>query len=120
MLARELREAMAAQHDRVLASWAGPGGCPFDLHRLVPIPPHVLQHGQGDPAALRWLWAHWGTTKPLRQVRVLDNEDRRLRRAARVTYSFLSADWTPWQAIRCLRRNWPTLVFDIRPDYRDG
>ena len=121
VLARELREAIAARHNRLLAGWAGPGTCPLDLHRLVPIPGAVLQRGEHDPAARRWLWAHWGTTQPLRQVRVLDGQgDKRLRRSARVTYAFLSADWTPWQAIRRLRRNWPELVFDVRPDYSGG
>ena len=33
-----------------------------------------------------------------------DNSDRRLRRSARVVYEFLSADWTPWQAILRLRQ----------------
>ena len=121
MLARELREVIAARHDRVLAGWAGPGGCALDLHRLVPVPPAVLRLGEDDPAARRWLWAHWGTTRPLRQVQVLEGQgDRRLRRSARVAIAFLSADWTPWQAIRRLRQDWPELVLDVRPDYGDG
>ena len=120
ILARELREAIAVRHDRVLAGWAGPGGCPLDLHRLLPVPASILQYGEGDPAALCWLWTHWGNTRPLRQVHIVGNEDRRLRRTARVTYDFWSADWTPWQAIRRLRHDWPSLVFDIRPDYGDG
>ena len=120
-LARELREVIAARHDRVLAGWAGPGACPLDLHRLVPIPSAILRLGEHDPAAQRWLWAHWGTTRPLHQVRMLDGQtDKRLRRSARMVFAFLSADWTPWQAIRRLRREWPTLVFDIRPEYGGG
>ncbi len=92
VLARELRDIIAARHDRVLAGWAGPGTCKLDLHRLVPIPGAILQLGEHDPVAVRWLWAHWGTTLPLRQVRVLDGlEDKRLRRAARVTIEFFSA-----------------------------
>lgn len=121
VLAKELREIIAARHDRVLALWAGPGTCPLDLHRLIPIPLTILQLGEHDSAARRWLWAHWGTTRPLHQVRVVDGQgDKRLRRSARVTIEFLSADWTPWQAIRRLRRDWPELVFDIRPDYGSG
>ena len=74
-----------------------------------------------DPAARRWLWAHWGTTQPLRRVQVLEGEgDRRLRRSARVAFEFVSADWTPWPAIRRLRRDWPRLAFDVRPDYGRG
>jgi hypothetical protein len=33
---------------------------------------------------------------------------------------FLSADWTPWQAIQRLRQDWSPLVFDVRPDYGRG
>jgi hypothetical protein len=46
-----------------------------------------------------------------------ENGDRRLRRSARVIYEFLSADWTPWQAILRLRRDWPTLVLAVQPRY---
>ena len=121
VLARELREVIAARHDRVLALWAGPGTCPLDLHRLVPVPPAILRLGQHDPAARRWLWAHWGTVQPLHQVRVLQGQDdKRLRRSARVTFEFRSADWTPWAAIRRLRRDWPQLVLAARPHYADG
>jgi hypothetical protein len=73
------------------------------------------------PAARHWLWAQWGTTQPLRQVRVLeDNGDRRLRRSARVVYEFLSADWTPWQALLQLRHDWPTLVLVAQPRYGEA
>jgi len=37
-----------------------------------------------------------------------------------VSYEFLSADWTPWRAIIHLRRDWPSLVLDIRPGYDDA
>ena len=117
-LARELRDVIAARHDLVLARWAEPGTCPLDLHRLIPIPDGILALGADAPAARHWLWTHWGTSLPLRQVRVLaDNTDRRLRRSARVVHEFLSADWTPWQAILRLRRDWPTLVFAADPRY---
>ena len=43
--------------------------------------------------------------------------DRRLRRSARVVFAFLSADWTPWQALRQLRRDWPKLVLAVDPRY---
>src|SRR5262249_18331547 len=68
-LARELREIIAARHDRVLARWHEAGGCPLDLHRLIPIPDAILALGEDAPVARHWLWAHWGTTQPLRQVR---------------------------------------------------
>jgi hypothetical protein len=119
LLARALREAIEANHHRVLAG-EGPG-CPFDLHRLIPVPLSILSLGDDDPAARQWLRSHWGTVWPLRHVRVLDRHaDRRLRRTARLVIAFRSADWTPWQAIRRLRRDWSDLIFDIRPHYDDG
>ena len=81
LLARELREVIAARHERVLALWAQPGRCPLDLHRLIPVPGAILRLGDDLPAAKTWLWTHWGTTQPLRQVRIVaDQPDRRLRR----------------------------------------
>ena len=121
MLARQLREVIAARHERVLARWHEVGRCPLDLHRLIPIPDRVLRLGEDDPAAQDWLRAHWGTTFPLRHARVLDDApDRRLRRSARVLYAFYSADWTPWQAVLRLRRDWPRLVLAVEPRYDDG
>ena len=120
-LARELREIIAARHDRVLANWMRPGTCPLDLHRLIPVPGAILARGADDPAAQDWLRAHWGTTEPLRHVRIVeDNADRRLRRSGRIVIEFWSADWTPWQAIVRLRRDWTKLVFAITPRYDDG
>ena len=117
-LARELREIIAARHARVLARWHEVGTCPLDLNRLIPIPHAILALGEDAPAARQWLWAHWGTTQSLRRVRILEeNGDRRLRRSARVVFEFLSADWSPWQAIRRLRYDWPRVVIVVDPRY---
>ncbi len=118
LLARELRDVLARRQERVLALCNGPGRCPFDLHRLVPVPTRILALGADDPGAVLWLREHWGTTRPLRSVEVLASvHDKRLRRSARFAVRFQSADWTPWQAIAQLRRDWPALVFDVRPHY---
>ena len=120
-LARELRDVIAARHALVHARWHEAGGCPLDLHRLIPIPDAILQLGDDAPPARHWLWAQWGTTQPLRRVRILEaNGDRRLRRSARVVYEFLSADWTPWQAVLRLRRDWPKLVLVAEPRYGES
>ena len=121
-LARALRAQLAAHQERVLAAAAQPGGgCPLDLHRLVPIPPRLLMLGSDAPESRLWLWSHWGTLQPLRHVRVLEHvADARLKRAARVAWAFWSADWTPWRAIARLRQTWPSLMFDIRPHYEGG
>lgn len=89
VLARELCEAIAVRHARVMEGWDGPGACTLDLHRLIPIPAAILALGKGDPVALRWLWTHWGTTHPLRDVREVGGPgDRRLRKTARVELAF--------------------------------
>ena len=121
MLARQIREILAIRHDRVLTRWAERGGCPFDLHRLIPIPGHILQLGEDDPSSEGWMRMHWGTTRMLRAVRIREEgADRRLRRKAKIVYEFRSADWTPWQAILRLRRIWPRLVLVVQPRYGDG
>ncbi|HTW26749.1 MAG TPA: hypothetical protein VME92_06460 [Acetobacteraceae bacterium] len=120
-LARCLRDVVARRHDRMLTRWREPGGCPLDLHRLIPVPPPILALGEDNPAAQDWLRAHWGTVWPLRHVRLVEtNADRRMRRSARAVFDFFSADWTPWQAILRLRGDWPRLVLAIEPRYGDG
>ena len=117
VLARLLRDAMAYHHRRVLAQVARGGVYPLDLHRMVPLPDEILVLGPNDPRSQRWLWENWGTLRPLRQVMIVDDADRRLRRSARLTFDFYAADWTPWQALLRMRRDWPELVFVMRPDY---
>ena len=121
VLARLLREVIARRHDRVRTRWNERGACPLDLHRLVPIPARILQLGDDAPAAQDWLRAHWGTLWPLRHVRLVEaNADRRRRRTARLLFEFWSADWTPWQALRRVRQDWPALVLAVTPRYDDG
>jgi hypothetical protein len=95
--------------------------CPFDLHALVPVPDAVLQCGPDDPAALDWLWAHWGTTQPLRHVEDVGvgaaMRERPAAGAAAWAVAFWSADWTPWQALAQMSARWPSLRFDMRPLY---
>ena len=121
-LARELRAQLAAHQERVLAAADQPGGgCPLDLHRLLPVPSRLLLLGSDAPESRLWLWTHWGTLQPLRHVRVLEHvADARLKRVARVAWEFWSADWTPWRAILRLRQHWPGLMFDVRPHYEDS
>ncbi len=121
LLARELREIIAGRHERSLTHWSRPGRCPLDLNRLIPVPGAILQRGEDSSAARAWLWSHWGTTQPLRQVRIIAKDTgRRLRRSARTTFEFRSADWTPWQAIAQLRRDFPQLIFVAQPHYDDA
>ena len=117
-LARALRNAVGAHHERVLDQVRRARACPLDLHRLVPVPEAILRLGPDDFAGDRWLRAHWGTLQALRHVRVLGTgEDGRRTRTARVVLEFHAADWSPWQALLRIRGNWPRLVLDLRPDY---
>ncbi len=82
---------LAWRQERVLRLWDGSGRCPFNLHRLVPVPARILALGADDPAALLWLREHWGTTRPLRLVEVLASVgNKRLRRSARFAVRFVS------------------------------
>ena len=120
ILARRLREATAANHAAALERLATDRRCPFDLHRLVPVPPSVLALGPEDAGALAWLWSHCGTMRALRRVRALPGmADGRSTRTDRLGIEFWSADWSPWRALARLRRDWPVLIFDLRPQYAD-
>ena len=120
ILAGQLRHAVQAQAaaaERASAARA----CPLDLHALVPVPPETLARGPDDPAALAWLWAHWGTTWPLRQVAerpVAAAARRRLPDGhAALDFAFYAADWSPWQALVRVRGRFPSLSFVLQPEY---
>jgi hypothetical protein len=120
VLARELREAIFGHQQKIVAAVASSRVCPFDLHKLLPVPDEILQLGPDHSASLAWLQTHWGTTRPLRHVlRFTDKPAIGKRKAARSRLEFWSADWTPWAAFAAIRKAWPALGFDIRPDY-DG
>jgi hypothetical protein len=121
VLARELREAIFGHQQKVIATAAQSRACPFDLHKLLPVPAEILQLGPDHSASLAWLQTNWGTTRPLRHVlRLTGKPVTAKRKTARLRLEFWAADWTPWAAFSAIRRAWPALGFDIRPDYDDG
>ena len=96
--------------------------CPFDLHALLPVPADLLRRGPDDPAALAWLWTHWGTTEALRHVAPITDgvpdEPPRRRRARRRS---ASPSGRPtgrrggrW---RSSPTRWPALRFTLQPRY---
>jgi len=104
VLAGQLRAAVAGRHERAVAHVGRSRACPLDLHALLPVPDAVLRLGPDEPAALAWLWQHWGTTQALRQVAedvAAAGGSRRCpsARQAVVHLTFWSADWTPWRAL---------------------
>jgi hypothetical protein len=120
IVADQLRAAVARRHGMAVARVGRSRASPFDLHALVPVPPNVLALGPDDPVALDWLWAHWGTSQPLRQVAV--DEAAEIRRQVvpsqgAVHLVLWSADWTPWAAFAAIATRWPALRFDVRPSY---
>jgi hypothetical protein len=85
----------------------------------VPVPRAILDLGPDDPAALSWLWEHWGSTEALRHVAGDTDQTRTGREPSRAGWvlQFWSADWTPWRAIARIRTEWPALRFDVQPGY---
>jgi hypothetical protein len=73
----------------VLARWHEAGGCPLDLHRLVPIPGTIRRGCAGGSALALGALGH--DTEAAPGPGLEENGDRRLRRSARVIYAFLSA-----------------------------
>jgi hypothetical protein len=121
VLARELREAIFAHQQKIVAAAAQSRVCPLDFHKLLPVPNEILQLGPDHSASMAWLQTNWGTTRPLRHVQCLPEKPvTGKRKTARRRLEFWSADWTPWAAFAAIREAWPALGFDIRPDYDDG
>jgi hypothetical protein len=121
ILARRLRDAVALNHQRALARMATDRRCPFDLHRLLPVPAAILALGSAEDVSRDWLRAHWGVARPLRHVQALPSTlDGRKKRMGQFRVGFWSADWSPWQALAQLRRAWPDLSLDLQPDYAPG
>ena len=94
---------------------AGSGSVPFDLNALCPIPLDLLSLGPSSSMTQAWLWEHWGTSRPLQQVDVMDGHPKK--RTNCWSVSFWSADWTPWAALQEIAIRWPDLTFSIRPLY---
>jgi hypothetical protein len=127
VLAGQLREAVGRRHERAAARVGVSQACPFDLHALLPVPDQMLRLGPDDPAALAWLWEHWGTSQPLRHVAedVVAGQDAQCRSGLAAEHdaihvTFWSADWTPWRALTALAERWPGLLFDVRPTYGES
>jgi hypothetical protein len=110
IVARQVRDAFQEEHEEASAWVCRSQAVPFDLYALAPVPWEILRLGPDAPAAMRWMWEHWGTTWPLRRV-------ERLPVKAGWQFGFWSADWTPWPVIAACRTRWPELRFDLRIIY---
>lgn len=120
--ARILAGQIGDRIDIHMARAAGRGAvCPFDLNALIPVPLVLSGLPPDDPRLCVWLWRHWGTTWPLRQVAedpsAAPDQGARPAGQARCRYRFWSADWTPWPALRAIRTGWPDLCFVIDVHY---
>jgi len=121
ILAGQLRHAVERRHALAVSQVGRSRACPLDLHALVPVPAAVRRLGPDHPNALAWLWQHWGTTEPLRHVAPerLGKGSPQPPAAGQEAFqlTFWSADWTPWRAFQQVRADWPTLRFNVQPDY---
>jgi hypothetical protein len=113
--------AVARPQALAVARVGGSRACPFDLHALVPVPVPVavLRLGPDDPAALAWLWQHWGTMQTLREVAEDTGAASRGGPApgeAMLAISFWSADRTPWRAVAAIAATWKAPRFDTGPN----
>jgi hypothetical protein len=122
IFARKLRERVGRRHDLAVARVGKSAARPLDLHALVPVPPEILALGPDEPEARAWLWINWGTTEPLRHVKLEESlawkaGDNAGGKTSCLRISFWSADWTPWTALKTVQSSYPTLSFDCRPSY---
>ena len=125
ILARQFRERVETRQAQAAALVGHSQACPFDLHRLLPVPESILQLGPTDPAALRWLAAHWGITDRLRQVVIragatagrprARGRGRLPRTHAMISYGFFTDGETPYPAINQLADRWPAVGVRLMP-----
>jgi hypothetical protein len=114
----DLRDAWSIRNEAAIERVGQVRDCPLDLHDLLPVPWAILALGEENPAALRWLWEHWGTTWPLRKVRMVQLPgDGRAKRVSIWAYHFSAADWSPWRAVEHMKQRWPKVVFELKPSY---
>ncbi|CAI9122281.1 hypothetical protein [Brytella acorum] len=110
-----LLDRIVQSQKRLLEHDAASGPVPFDLNTLCPLPWDILSLGPASPVTQTWLWQHWGTSQPLRQVEEMMGRPNETR--TRWSITFWSADWTPWAALQTVATLWPDLTFFIRPLY---
>jgi len=113
-LARQFRDAVELRHARGVGQ-AG-RGCPFDLHRLLPVPRAVLQLGAGHPEADAWLRRHWGVIDQPRRAAVLEGRTagKRLPRGHGVqVVGFFTEGPAPEPARAALQARWPGLTLRL-------
>ncbi|WP_207539674.1 hypothetical protein [Sabulicella rubraurantiaca] len=117
MLAREVRDWIRNGTDLVHSAVGVRTDCPFDLHSLVPVPWEILRLGPDDPKSVEWMYANWGTTwtpRRVEEVPIARDEKRALPPGTSLArYRFWSADWSPWQALVQLKKEWPALRFQL-------
>jgi hypothetical protein len=118
ILAGQIGERIEAHASRAAGRFPR---CPFDLNALTPVPPALSGLPLDDPRLADWLWRHWGTTWPLRQVAecTAAEPDHAALPAGHgfCGYRFWSADWTPWPALATIRAAWPDLRFVVSVHY---
>lgn len=116
-LAQQLRDRVEARAAQAVLLSETSKACPFDLHRLLPVPPTILPLGPSAPESVAWLKKHWGIPERLQQVVVRPGAKpgRRLRKdEACLGFGFFAWAATPHIAIAQLAATWPDLRFALQ------
>jgi hypothetical protein len=116
-LARQLRDRVEVRAAQGILLSETSKACPFDLHRLLPVPPTILQLGPSAPESVAWLKKHWGVSERPRQVAVRPDAKpgRRLRKGeACLGLGFFAWAATPQTAIAKISASWPDLRFVVQ------
>jgi hypothetical protein len=117
LLARQLRDRVEARAAQAILLSETSKACPFDLHRLLPIPPTILQLGPSAPESIAWLEKHWGISGRLRQVATRPDAKpgRRLRKGEACRgFGFFAGGSTPHTAMAQIAASWPELRFGLQ------
>jgi hypothetical protein len=117
LLARQLRDRLEARAAKSIRLSETSKACPFDLHKLLPVPEAILRLGPSAAEAVAWLEKHWGISGRLHQVAARPDAKpgRRLRKdEACLGFGFFAWAATPRPAMTQIAARWPDLRFALQ------
>jgi hypothetical protein len=118
-LAQKFRDIAWWAHERErVAAELDPHRQALDLNALFPIPKRVLRKGFVE-SGQEWMWRNWGVHWPIRKVKFAMEQRREGLSSVKpvAVFRFFSEEWSPGIALVRMRKRWPGLRFDMRPEY---